>query len=133
MLIADGQLAGTPSVLFDTVVAIILSNEGIKTLYGESAAIDFVRDDFGHLKAIALDKGGQTLLRIANVGQDAGVVDDNDKDAFFDAAKTRQWHYSPHLKKEFIIDIPGRFSYTPVKKKLLIKRVFLILIFPFRS
>jgi catalase len=90
MLAADGQLAGTPSVLFDAV-AVILSDEGAKALSMESAAIDFVRDAFGHLKAIAVDKGGQALLRIANVGQDAGVVDANDKAAFIAAAKTRQW------------------------------------------
>jgi len=90
MLAADGQLAGTPSVLFDGV-AVILSDEGAKALSMESAAIDFVRDAFGHLKAIAVDKGGQAFLKIANVGQDAGVVDTNDKDAFIAAAKTRQW------------------------------------------
>jgi len=90
MLAADGQLAGTPSVLLDGV-AVILSDEGAKALSMESAAIDFVRDAFGHLKAIAVDKGGQALLKIANVGQDAGVVDTNDKDAFIAAAKTRQW------------------------------------------
>ncbi|HEY8910200.1 MAG TPA: catalase [Desulfosporosinus sp.] len=90
MLAADGQLAGTPSVLFDAV-AIILSDEGTKALSKEGAAIDFVRDAFGHLKAIAVDKGGRALLKIANVGQDAGVVDANDKDAFITAAKTRQW------------------------------------------
>ena len=49
------------------------------------------RDAFGHLKAIAVDKGGQALLKIANVGPDAGVVDANNKDAFITAAKTRQW------------------------------------------
>src|SRR5450830_748917 len=90
MLVADGQLAGTPSVLFDAV-AVILSDEGAKALSMESAAIDFVRDAFGQLKAIAVDKGGQALLKIANVGQDAGVVGTNDKDAFIAAAKTRQW------------------------------------------
>jgi catalase len=90
MLAADGQLAGTPSVLFDAV-AVILSDEGAKALSKEGAAIEFVRDAFGHLKAIAVDKGGQALLKIANVGQDAGVVDANDKDAFIAAAKTRQW------------------------------------------
>ncbi len=90
MLPADGQLAGMPSVLFDAV-AVILSEEGAKALSKESAAIDFVRDAFGHLKAIAVDKGGQALLKTANVGQDAGVVDANDKEAFIAAAKTRQW------------------------------------------
>ncbi|NDP48108.1 MAG: catalase [Sulfuriferula multivorans] len=90
MLAADGQLAGTPSVLFDAV-AVILSDKGAKALSMEGAAIDFVRDAFGHLKAIAVDKGGQALLKAANVGQDAGVVDANDKNAFIAAAKTRQW------------------------------------------
>ena len=90
MLAADGQLAGTPSVLFDAV-AIILSDEGAKALSMESAAIDFVRDAFGHLKAIAVDKGGRSLLKIASVGEDAGVVDASDRDAFITAAKTRQW------------------------------------------
>jgi catalase len=90
LLPADGQLAGTPSVLFDAV-AIILSDEGAKALSAEGAAIDFVRDAFGHLKAIAVDNGGQALLKTANIGQDAGVVDTNDKEAFVAAAKTRQW------------------------------------------
>jgi len=90
MLAADGQLAGTPSVLFDAV-AVILSDEGAKTLSMEGAAVDFVRDAFGHLKAIAVDKGGRALLKTANVGQDAGIVDTNDTGAFIAASKTRQW------------------------------------------
>ncbi|MDZ7583932.1 MAG: catalase HPII, partial [Thiobacillus sp.] len=85
-----GQLAGTPSVLFDAV-AVILSDKGAKALSMEGAAIDFVRDAFGHLKAIAIDEGGEALLKAANVGQDAGVVDANDRTAFIAAAKTRQW------------------------------------------
>jgi len=90
MLAADGQLTGTPSVLFDAV-AILLSEEGANMLSQESAAIDFARDAFGHLKAIAVDKGGQALLTTANVGKDAGVVDATETDAFVTAAKTRQW------------------------------------------
>ena len=90
MLEADGQLAGMPSVLFDAV-AVILSDEGADMLSKEAAAIDFVRDAFGHLKAIAVDKGGQALLKTANTGQDAGVVDAKNQDAFITAAKTRQW------------------------------------------
>jgi catalase len=46
---------------------------------------------FGHLKAIAVDAGGQRLLKAASVGQDAGIVDANDTGAFIAAAKTRQW------------------------------------------
>ena len=90
MLAADGQLAGTPSVLFDAV-AVVLSDKGAKALSKESAAIDFVRDAFGHLKAIAVDKGGRALLKQANIGHDAGIVDVSNKDAFVAAAKIRQW------------------------------------------
>jgi catalase len=89
---ADGQLAGNSSVLFDGVV-ILLSSEGASTLSRESAAIDFVRDAFGHLKAIAVDRGGLALLTSANIRHEdePGVVDANDRDAFIAAAKTRQW------------------------------------------
>ena len=90
MLAVNGQLAGTPSVLFDAV-AVILSDKGARDLSIESAAIDFVRDAFAHLKAIAVDKGGRMLLKTARIGHDAGIVDTNDKDAFIAAAKTRQW------------------------------------------
>ncbi|MEN6620651.1 MAG: catalase [Smithella sp.] len=90
LLEADGQLAGMPSVLFDAVV-IILSENGAKTLLMESAAIDFVRDAFIHLKAIAADKGGQTLLKKAHVTRDEGILDAFEVNAFIAAAKTRQW------------------------------------------
>ncbi|MHB1457419.1 MAG: catalase [Armatimonadota bacterium] len=90
MLVADGQLAGNPSVLFDAV-AVILSDEGAKMLSTESAAIDFVRDAFGHLKAIAINKGGEALLCVANVSHDAAVVNADNTDAFIAAAKTRKW------------------------------------------
>ena len=89
-LAADGQLAGTPSVLFDAV-AIIASAAGAKELSQEAAAIDFVRDAFGHLKAIAIDEGGQSLLQAAGVGVDAGIVAAHDVDAFVKAAMSRQW------------------------------------------
>jgi catalase len=90
VLPADGQLAGTPSVVFDAV-AIVLSDDGAKRLSSESAAIDFVRDAFGHLKAIGVDAGGLALLKVARVGKDAGVVDVSQPKAFVSAAKTRQW------------------------------------------
>jgi catalase len=89
-LAADGQLAGTPSVVFDAV-AIVLSEEGGKRLAKEAAAVDFVRDAFGHLKAIAADAGAQAVLKAGNVSKDAGVVDAADAKAFIAAAKTRQW------------------------------------------
>ncbi len=87
---ADGQLAGTPSVMFDAV-AVLLSRDGAAALANEAAAIDFVRDAYGHLKAIAIDEGGQMLLQQAGLQPDAGVVSANDVDAFIAQAKTRQW------------------------------------------
>jgi catalase len=90
MLASDGQLAGTPSVLFDAV-AIVLSPGGADALARESAAVDFVRDAFGHLKAIGVDGGGKRLLKLAHVDEDAGVVDVSDTKGFLAAAKLRQW------------------------------------------
>jgi catalase len=80
-----------PSVLFDAV-AVILSEGGAKALSLESAAVDFVRDAFGHLKAIAADEGAKSLLKAANIGKDGGVVSANEENAFITAAKTRQWN-----------------------------------------
>ncbi len=89
-LAAHGQLAGTPSVLFDAV-ALVLSAEGAQMLSKEAAAVDFVRDAFGHLKAIAADEGGLALLAAANVEPDAGVVEVKSTKQFIELAKTRQW------------------------------------------
>ena len=89
-LAADGQLAGTPSVLFDAV-ALVLSDEGGRQLAREAAAVDFVRDAYAHLKAIASDAGARPLLKAAGVGKDAGMLDAADSKAFIQAAGTRQW------------------------------------------
>ncbi len=90
LLPADGQLAGTPSVMFDAV-AVILSPDGAAQLAKDGAAIDFVHHAFGHLKAIAIDAGGQALLQSAGVTPDAGVIASHDAVAFINAAQTRQW------------------------------------------
>jgi catalase len=94
---ADGQLAGTPSVVFDAV-AVILSEAGANALSTDAAAVDFVRDAFGHLKAIAFDAGGQTLLQAAGVTPDAGVVAAHDCAGFIAAAQTRQWDREPKVR-----------------------------------
>ncbi len=96
-LAADGQLAGTPSVLFDAV-AVVLSADGAKALGSEAAAIDFVRDAFGHLKAIAVDAGGNALLKHAGIARDAGVIDVAIPADFIAAAKTRQWKREPTVR-----------------------------------
>ncbi len=66
---ADGQLAGTPSVVFDAV-ALVLSEAGCAELLNESAAIDFAKDAFGHLKAIGFTAEAQPLA--GQGGRDAG-------------------------------------------------------------
>ena len=40
----------------------------------EAAAVDFVRDAFGHLKAIAANDGGQHLLDKADVIKDNEII-----------------------------------------------------------
>ncbi|HET9955802.1 MAG TPA: catalase, partial [Polyangiaceae bacterium] len=89
---ADGQLAGNPSVFFDAV-AIVLSDKAGESMSRQAAALDFVRDAYSHLKAIAVDTGGALLLRAAGIeqDQDAGIVAASDTVAFIQVAKTRQW------------------------------------------
>jgi catalase len=94
---ADGQLAGTPSVMFDAV-ALVLSEAGARSLVGEAAAIDFVRDAFGHLKAIAVDDGGRALFEDACGAPDGGVVAAANPKAFVTAAMTRQWDREPKVR-----------------------------------
>ncbi|KRA83639.1 catalase [Altererythrobacter sp. Root672] len=95
ILKADGQLAGFPSVLVDAV-AIALSAEGTKLLLGEAAAIQFVMDAFGHLKAIGHTPAAQPLLDKAGVQPDEGVVA-LDK-TFVEAAAKRYWAREPKLR-----------------------------------
>jgi catalase len=56
--------AGAPSRPI-RYVATAGAQTGAKMLAMESAVVDFVRDAFGHLKAIGVDGGGQRLLRSA--------------------------------------------------------------------
>lgn len=70
---ADGQLAGTPSQLFDAV-AIQLSEAGCKALIKEAAALQWVMDAFGHLKAVGASEASGPLLDKAGVEPDDGVT-----------------------------------------------------------
>ncbi|MDB5363452.1 MAG: catalase [Rhodospirillales bacterium] len=98
MLKADGQLAGSPSIIFDAV-AIVVSADGCKQLMMESAATDFVSNAFIHLKAIGFTPEAQPLLDKANVVPDAGVVESGSGvDAFLTPARTRQWAREPKVR-----------------------------------
>ena len=69
---ADGQLAGSPSVLFDAI-AMILAPEMAEKLTKDSAAVGFVNDAFVHLKAIGHCNGSKILLARAGITPDEGV------------------------------------------------------------
>ncbi|MHA6723899.1 catalase [Sphingomonas sp. RS2018] len=92
---ADGQLAGTPSQLFDAV-AIILSKEGCASLLKEGAAVQFAMDAFGHLKAIGASDEAKPLLDKAGVEADEGVTGLGD--AFVAAAKRRFYAREPGVR-----------------------------------
>jgi catalase len=92
---AQGQLAGTPSVLFDAV-ALVLTQEAATRLAEEAAAVDFVRDAFGHLKAIGCSRDAEPLLRKAGIAKDEGVTG-LDK-AFVLAAGRRFFEREPKVR-----------------------------------
>ncbi|RZJ03310.1 MAG: catalase [Brevundimonas sp.] len=95
---ADGQLAGTPSVVFDAV-ALVLSEAGCAELLKESAAVDFAAFAFAHLKAIGHTAEAQPLLDKAGVAPDAGVVDlAKGAAAWIKPARTRQWDREPKVR-----------------------------------
>jgi catalase len=92
---ADGQLAGTPSQLFDAV-AIILSEKGCAAMLKEGAAVQFAMDAFGHLKAIGASEAAKPLLDKAGVKADAGVTGLGDD--FIKAAATRFYDREPGVR-----------------------------------
>jgi len=96
-LAADGQLAGTPSINFDAV-AVVLNAAGADQLKKEAAAVDFVRDAFGHLKAIAVDDGGRALFESAGLAADEGVFAASDGRGFVEGAKGRFFDREPNVR-----------------------------------
>ena len=86
----DGQLAGTSSTVFDAVASVLSLDEG-KRLSREGAAVDWFRDAFGHLKAIAACNGTRLILNAGGITPDAGIVKPEETAAFLKLAATRQW------------------------------------------
>ena len=91
---ADAQLAGQPSVTVDAC-AIILSDEAARMLRKEAAAVQWVMDAFGHLKAIGYNDAAQPLLEKAGIEPDDGVTD---LDGFVAAAGKRYWDREPKVR-----------------------------------
>ncbi len=95
---ADGQLAGSPSVLFDAVVSIIMPDEA-KKLAKNSAAIDWFKDAHAHLKAIAYcGATDEFILTPQHIEKDASVVALKEVDSFIAKAKTREWDREPKVR-----------------------------------
>ena len=92
---AEGQLAGTPSVLFDAV-ALVLTADAASRLASEGAAVDFVRDAFAHLKAIGCTRDADPLLQKAGVARTEGVTGLDSK--FVSAAGTRFFDREPNVR-----------------------------------
>ena len=92
---ADGQLAGTPSQIFDAV-AIVLSPDGCASLQKEAAAVQFVIDAFCHLKAIGASEAAKPLLDKAGVEADDGVTGLDD--GFVAAAAKRFYAREPKVR-----------------------------------
>jgi len=92
---ADGQLAGSPSQIFDAV-AILLSDAGCEALLKEGAAVEFAMNAFGHLKAIGASEAAKPLLDKAGVVPDAGVIGVDD--AFVKAAGRRFYERERSLR-----------------------------------
>ncbi len=93
---ADAQLAGCPSVMVDAV-ALVLTKDAAKKLCGEGAAVQFVMDAFGHLKAIGHSPEAKPLLDKAGVAPDDGVVS-LDARAFVKAASKRYFDREPKVR-----------------------------------
>jgi catalase len=98
MIEADMQLAGGPSVLFDAVF-VAISAEGAGLLKNEAAAAAWVHDAFAHCKVIGATQDARSLLDMAGVIPDAGVLVGASAEAFVEAAsKGRVWSREPKVR-----------------------------------
>jgi len=74
---ADGQLDGSPSVMFDAVASVLMPEAAAK-LAQQGAAVQWFMDAYGHCKTIAHCPGTQVILDKAGVAKDDGVVPNED-------------------------------------------------------
>ena len=98
---ADFQLAGGPSVLFDSVY-VALSAAGAQLLSTEAAAVAWVHDAYAHLKVIGASSAAQPLLTAAGVVADAGVLIGGDTTRYLTtAANGRIYDREPNVRTTY--------------------------------
>ena len=91
----DAQLAGTPSVTFDAVIA-ILTPEAAMTLAKDSGAVAWFADAYFHCKTIGACNGTREhMLPKANVEIDKGVPKPED---FLKVGAVRHWDREPKVR-----------------------------------
>jgi len=99
---ADMALSGAPSVLFDTVV-VLTSKTSADDLATQAAAVDWVRDAFGHCKVLGHTTNAQPLFDKAGVQPDGGVVNLESAKAvgtYITTAKSgRIWAREPSMRR----------------------------------
>ncbi|WP_068072102.1 catalase [Novosphingobium lentum] len=92
---ADGQLAGSPSVLFDAVAAILMPDAAAK-LAMDGAALGWFMDAFGHCKTIGYCPATKAkILDKLGIEPDAGVVPNGE---FLAIAPARHWDREPNVR-----------------------------------
>jgi catalase len=101
LLPADHALSAAPSIFFDAV-ALLPSEEGCALLVTQAAAVDWLRDAFGHLKVIGYVAAAVPLFDKAGVPADDGVfaLEGREGVAGFIAAAKQQriWEREPTLR-----------------------------------
>ena len=94
-LSADGQLAGSPSVLFDAVACAIMPEQA-KLLANDGAALNWFMDAYGHCKTIGYCPATKEyILDKLAIKPDAGVVPN---EQFLDVAPKRHWDREPKVR-----------------------------------
>ena len=91
-------MAGSPSVLFDAIVSIIMPEQA-KKLAKVSEAIAWFKDAYAHLKAIAYCGATDEFILIPqHIEKDASVVALKEIDTFIEKAKSREWDREPNVR-----------------------------------
>ena len=92
---ADGQLAGSPSVLFDAIACAIMPDQA-KLLANDGAALGWFMDAYGHCKTIGYCPATKEyILDKVGIVPDAGVVPN---EQFIAIAPKRHWDREPKVR-----------------------------------